>query len=197
MIIGLTGGIGSGKSTVAQIFRELGVFVLDSDQITRQLVAPNQPALDSIVHHFGSNILQPDGALNRVKLRSIIFSSEKERLWLEDLLHPLVKKQILRYADKIPKGHYLVVEIPLLVEAHFQDAVDRILVVDCAVDLQIDRVSQRDTTSRSDIQLIIDSQTSRANRLTEADDVVDNNSTRMELKRKTEALHHYYIELSK
>lgn len=197
MKIGLTGGIGSGKTTVAQCFRELGVVVIDSDQITRQLVEPNRPALQSIAQHFGPEILEPDGTLNRARLRARIFASLSDRRWLENLLHPLVKAEIERQAQRIPSGTYLVVEVPLLIEAHFQDAVDRILVIDCSLDIQKERAAHRDGSSPEIIQSIIDSQATRSERLTMANDVLENNGSLKELKRKVQTLHHYYIELSK
>lgn len=197
MIIGLTGGIGSGKSAVAQCFRELGAIVIDSDQVTRQLVEPNTPVLEKIVKRFGERILNKDKTLNRTLLRVIIFDSTEERQWLEKLLHPLVKEHILERAEAIPKGHYLLVEIPLLFEANFQDVVDRILVVDCPEDVQIARVSKRDATPQGSIESILKTQVSRTERLEQADDVIDNSGDKALLKTKAEALHHYYLELCK
>lgn len=197
MIVGLTGGIGSGKSTVAQCFRELGVTVLDSDQITRQMVEPNSEALKEIVQRFGEKILNNDKTLNRTLLRNIIFESAEERQWLENLLHPSVKEHILEYAKKTPKGQYLLVEIPLLFEANFQDAVDRILVVDCPENFQIERVSLRDAIPKGSVDNILNTQVSRSERLAKANDVIDNAGEKESLKKKAETLHLYYLELSK
>jgi dephospho-CoA kinase len=196
MIIGLTGGIGSGKSTAAQFFRELGISVIDADQLTRQLVAPNQPSLEKIVQHFGPTILQQDGTLNRAELRSIVFESPKERLWLENLLHPLVKKLILQQAELVSSEKYQIVEIPLLFEANFQDAVDRVLVIDAPDEIQKERVSLRDAIPKEAIQTIIDSQIARRERLARADDIIENMGSQEDLKKKVETLHYYYIKLS-
>jgi dephospho-CoA kinase len=197
MIVGLTSGIGCGKSTVAKFFREWGVSVIDSDQITRQLVALEQPALKAIVQHFGIDILQHDGTLNRIRLRSIIFESLHDRQWLENLLHPLVKEEILKQCALIPLGNYAIVEVPLLIEANFQTIVDRVLVVDCLAEIQIARVSKRDATPPDVIQAIINSQVTRIERLAQANEVIENNGTLEELKHRVEKLHHYYIKLSK
>lgn len=203
MIIGLTGGIGCGKSTVAQLFRELNVAVIDSDHITRELVAPHQPAHQAIVEHFGPSILDSEGNLNRAKLRSLIFEDFEERRWLENLLHPLAKDEILRLSQKISVGHYsdhhvkkyIVVEIPLLIEAHFEHSVDRILVVDCKENFQIERVARRDGVPIQAIQSIVNAQTQRAVRLAKAHDVILNEGSKEELKQKVKALHQYYTEL--
>ncbi len=197
MIIGLTGGIGSGKSTVAQIFRDLKITVIDADQITKRLVAPGEAALDSIVSHFGPTILQPNGELNRAKLRSRIFESVEERRWLEKLLHPLVKADILKCATLISPGEYCVVEIPLLIESQFEGAVDRILVVDCLESQQIDRVAIRDAIPRSSIAAILRTQADRKTRLAMADDIISNDTTRDVLKQQVRTLHIYYSELAK
>jgi len=204
MIVGLTGGIGCGKSTLAQLFRELNVPVIDSDQITRELVAPGQPALKAIVQHFGESILNQDGSLNRSKLRSLIFQSASERLWLESLLHPLAKEEILRLREKILAGHYseqhshnyIIVEIPLLIETHFEHAVDRILVVDCDESLQIERVAARDGVPHTAIQDILKTQANRSDRLAKANDVVVNDGSLEDLKSKVNALHRHYHELN-
>lgn len=197
MMIGLTGGIGSGKSTVAQMFFALNIEIIDSDQITRQLVKPNQPALQAIIQHFGETIISSDGTLNRAKLRAIIFESAIERQWLENLLHPMVKAEISKLSNKKITGAYQIVEIPLLFEANFEKEVDRILVVDCPEITQIERVHRRDRLTTTTIQAIMASQISRTARLSKADDVIVNEGSEEELKRKVLSLHHYYIELSK
>jgi len=207
MIIGLTGGIGSGKSTVAKFFRDLGVKIIDADQITRELVLEGKPALEKIVEHFGSQIVQKENnngdknILNRKKLREIIFKNSDERLWLEKLLHPLVKQEILE--KKIPsyskeKAYigYIIVEIPLLIEAHFHDVVDRILVVDSPESSQIKRIVERDQVNTSDVETIVKTQIERSARLAEADDILVNDGTVLELKNKVNNLHKKYIELT-
>ncbi len=195
MIVGLTGGIGSGKSTVAQYFRDYGVAVIDTDEIARQLLEPNQPAQKEVIHHFGKKILQPDGTLNRAQLRTLVFESDADRHWLEALLHPLIKSEVLAYSKK--NHAYFIVEIPLLIEAHFEDVVDRILVVDCPLELQIERIQKRDGTSLALIQKMIQSQVDRNTRLKKADDVIENMGDKDALKNKILALHHYYTKLSK
>lgn len=214
MIVGLTGGIGSGKTTVSEFFKELDIPVIDSDQITRDLVEPNQPALKKIVAHFGSEILHknesPDknlnknldeniaGTLDRKKLRNIIFNNPSERLWLENLLHPLVKDEIFKRATIItnshsqPKPPYIIVQVPLLIESNFHKLVDRVLVIDCPLDIQIQRVVQRDKTNPEQVQTIAETQIDREVRLKEADDVIMNDSTLSDLKQKVIELHHHY-----
>jgi len=196
MIVGLTGGIGSGKSTVLTLFHQLGIPIVISDEITRQLLTPEQPIFKIVVKHFGSQILNKDGSLHRTKLRSLIFKSIDERRFLETLLHPLVKAEILAKFSILPPNSYGVVEIPLLIEANFQDAVNRILVIDCSEELQIQRATQRDKTSLNEIKAILNSQATRAERLSFADDVIDNNADLASLKAKIIALNQYYKELS-
>lgn len=195
MIIGLTGGIGSGKSTVAQYFRDCGVLIVDTDEIARQLLEPDQPAFKAVIHHFGKEILKTDGSLDRPQLRTHIFESATDRHWLEALLHPLIKSEVLAYSKK--NHPYFIVEIPLLIEAHFEDVVDRILVVDCPLELQIERIQKRDGTSIDLIQKMIKSQIDRSTRIKKADDIIENTSDRDALKDKVLALHHYYTKLSK
>jgi dephospho-CoA kinase len=197
MIIGLTGGIGCGKTTVAEYFRSLGANVISSDEITRQLVTPEQPATRDLVKHFGETILKPDGTLDRNKLRVLIFESPKERKWLERLLHPLIKDEIVKLARDIPKGQYLLVEAPLLIESDFQGSVNRILVVDCNTSQQIERISKRDGFLPHEVQAIIDTQVDRGTRLALANDVIENEGDREELKNKVKTLHLYYIELAR
>lgn len=200
MIVGLTGGIGSGKSTVARYFRDYGVPVINTDDIAKQLLEPNQPLLKEVVKHFGKQILQNNGSLNREKLRTLVFESTDERHWLEALLHPRIKEKVLESANaenfknekKIP---YLIVEIPLLIEAHFEDMVDRILVVDCPSNLQIKRIQQRDATPVNIIQQIIKAQVDRNTRLQKANDVIENINGLETLKNKITALHQYYLKL--
>jgi dephospho-CoA kinase len=193
MIIGLTGGMGSGKSTVAQYFRDCGVSIIQTDEIARQLLAPNQPILEQVISHFGQKILDKNGALNRIALRNMVFESEPDRRWLEALLHPLIKTEILKHA----KAPYTVVEIPLLIEAHFEDIVDRILVIDCPIALQIERIQKRDQMPVELIQKIINTQLDRQSRLEKADDIIDNSSDLDTLKKQVLMLHEHYTELSK
>jgi dephospho-CoA kinase len=196
MIVGLTGGIGSGKSTVAHIFQQLGITIINADAISRQLLSPDQPALAIVVQHFGSKILNKNGSLNRGLLRQYIFESTDERLWLEALLHPLIKTEILKQCSAITKGSYVIVEVPLLFEAHFQDTVDRILVIDCPIHLQIERVSKRDHVSATVVATMINTQVPRVERIANADDVIENSGDLAVLREKLHALHNHYKKLS-
>ncbi len=199
MIVGLTGGIGSGKSTVAQYFRDYGVSVIDTDEIARQLLEPTQPLLQKVVRHFGKKILHEDGTLNRIKLRGLIFESIAARHWLETLLHPRIKEKIREYSNHeksctVKKVPYFIIDIPLLIEANFEDMVERILVVDCPLSLQIARIQKRDATPLKVIQEIIKTQVDRSTRLQKADDVIENTDTLKNLQDKVFALHRYYAE---
>ena len=197
MIIGLTGGIGSGKSTVAQFFKDLGVPVISSDQIAHQLLVPNHPAFKMVIEHFGSEILDSDSNINRKKLGSIVFQDPKARLWLESLLHPLIKQEIQTWCAAIPLNQYGVVEIPLLIEANFQNTVDKILVVDCPEDVQIQRVDLRNRSFAYDVKPILNIQTSRSNRINHATEIIENTGSMETLKQKVKALHQNYMELCK
>ncbi len=196
MIVGLTGGIGSGKTIVANIFRALNVEVIEADQMARELVEPNLSSYNEILEHFGNEILNVDNTINRAKLRTIIFESKQERVWLEQLLHPLIKEEIKKRIKQV-KENYLIVDIPLLLEANFQDLVDRVLVVDCSKQKQIERIEARDNIPHEVILKIIDSQVSQSERLSKADDVIENDGSKSELKEKVVALHHYYMGSSR
>lgn len=197
MIIGLTGGIGSGKSTAAKMFRSLGVTVISSDEISHQLLAPNQPAFNSVLEHFGNSILNTDRTLDRNAIRNIIFKTEKERHWLENLLHPLIKAEILKQSSLLSREPYLILEIPLLIEAGFEDIVDRVLVVDCPEALQLERVMKRDRSSFQVVKAMLNTQVSRDLRLAKAHDVIENTSDLNALRQQILDLHPLYIKLSK
>ncbi len=196
-LVGLTGGMGSGKSTVAEFFRALHVKVFDADQITRDLVSPDQPSFPLLLNHFGKQILNEDGSLNRSKLKTRIFQSIDDRLWLENLLHPLAKSEILGLKEQVPTGEYWVVAIPLLVETRFETAVDRVLVVDCSESQQIARVIERDSLSRDQIEAIIKAQADRKTRLSKAHDIILNEGTKEDLKDSVLDLHELYSFLAK
>ena len=193
--IGLTGGIGSGKSTVAAYFMHLGVPVIDADVIARQLVTAGSPALRQIQQHFGDSILQADGELDRSRLREFIFKTPSERKWLENLLHPLIREEILRRLVPI-KAPYCVIVIPLLVEYGGYPWLDRILVVDCPEAIQIERASARDKADRTQIMSIIDQQAARKTRLACADDVIHNIEGLETLESQVRQLHHQYLKLA-
>ncbi len=183
LIIGLTGGISSGKTQVSRLFAELGVSVVDTDQISRDLVKSGSANLQKIVAYFGPEILLTNGELNRSRLRHIIFSKPDKKQWLEDLLHPQIRSLALQQLAAC-RSSYAILVVPLLIESQHYDFVNRILVVDCEEDLQIERVIQRDQTDESTAEGIIAAQLSRQQRLSQADDVIDNCGTLAELKRQ-------------
>jgi dephospho-CoA kinase len=189
--IGLTGGIGSGKSTVCKIFSEFGVPVIDADIIAHNLVRPGMPALEEIAKTFGKELISNDGTLDRKKIRDQIFANDTERKKLEDILHPAVYKEISVQVENI-NSKYCIISIPLLIETDASDTVDRILVIDVPRELQLQRASNRDKTNRSDIESIIDSQISREDRLAAADDIVNNDGNIENLHRQISGLHEYY-----
>lgn len=193
--IGLTGGIGSGKSTAANFFRSQGIEVIDLDQLARDVVEPGGPALNAITERFGSDTLNKDGTLDRKKLGEIIFSSAGEKQWLEELLHPLInaKKENRLMKAKSP---YAVIEIPLLIENNRQDSVDRVLVIDADREAQISRAKNRGDQTPEQIEKIIQSQASSKERRKIAHDWVTNNGTEEELIAQLQVLHSKYLQLA-
>lgn len=193
--IGLTGGIGSGKSTVSKLFHDLGAPVIDADVIAHQIVEPGQPALKQLAATFGSEFLNADGSLNRAKLRELVFSDPSQKKRLERLLHPLIRAKM---AEKIAQldSPYCIVSIPLLLETQMTDLVDRILVIDCPVATQIERVENRDGLSAEQISRIIASQVSRKTRLARADDIIDNSKPARQLAEQVKKLHNLYLKRS-
>lgn len=193
--IGLTGGIGSGKSTAANYFRDLGVTVVDSDQVAREVVAPGTQGLAAIAEHFGDAVILSNGSLNRPHLREIILKNDNERSWLERLLHPLIREATQAKLDKA-KGPFAILESPLLLEKGLEDTVDRVLVIDTPTELQLARASQRDNTTPEQIQAIIDLQLDRQKRLSKADDVICNDSSPDKLEDAVLRLYKKYVALS-
>lgn len=192
-IIGLTGGIGSGKSTAARYFSELGIDVIDADVIAHALTTKNTPTLKKISEHFGSNILDPQGELRRDALRTIIFSNADERLWLENLLHPLILEEMFSRAKKATSA-YCVLVIPLLLEKNIKT--DRVLVIDCPTNIQIDRIRARDSLNMNQIDAMLQTQLSREQRLAQADDIIHNESTLAELHTQVQKMHTKYLQLA-
>lgn len=190
-VIGLTGGIGSGKSTVSDLFAQLGVPIIDTDVIAKELTQKNQPALQVIVKHLGESILNTDGSLNRQQLRKHIFNNQPERHWLENLLHPLIRERVQQQLQAI-NAPYVIVVIPLLHDRAKFDYVNRVLVVDAPETLQIKRACQRDNMNEKLAQAILDNQISRQDRLALADDVIVNDKTLDALKKQVELLHRQY-----
>jgi dephospho-CoA kinase len=193
--IGLTGGIASGKSTVAELFAALQVPVIDTDKIAREVVEPGQPPLEKLVERFGTGILTPDGHLDRPKLRDIVFSDPLARADLEALTHPAIGSAVETLAAAAG-GPYQILVIPLLVEKGLGNRLDRVLVVDCPEALQVQRLRARDGSSAAQAQAILDAQASRAARLKAADDVIHNESDVAALRQQVQTLHRHYLELA-
>jgi len=196
LVIGLTGGIGSGKSTAADYFSALGVPVIDADEISHALTRPHQPALARITEAFGSDILDMNGALDRGQLRALVFEHPDLRKKLEAILHPLIRNEMHKLIETID-APYCILSIPLLFETEQQDMVDRVLVIDAPPELQIKRSSQRDKRDEEELEAILGAQMDRKQRLSLADDVIVNDSTLDSLKQKVETLHRKYLEAAK
>ena len=194
-ILGLTGGIGSGKSSVARCFAELGIYTIDADEVARWVVEPGEPALDKIAEHFGAAVLQADGQLDRAQLRELIFQQPAERQWLEQLLHPLIRQRISQHLAAATSAYAILVS-PLLIESGQSQNCQRILVVDVPETLQISRTSQRDAVSEQQVQAIIAAQMPRAERLTYADDVLVNDQDLAYIQQQVQQLHQQYLALS-
>lgn len=195
LVIGLTGGIGSGKSTVGDLFAKLDVPVIDADQASRAVVQPGQPALQTIVAKFGSGMLNPDGSLNRGQLRELIFNDDGARKDLEALLHPLIRSWMQEQLQDLDTP-YAILSIPLLVESGRTDTVDRVLVVDVPEQQQIERVCRRDDISEQQARAILATQVSRQQRLAAADDIIDNSGSSEALEDQIQALHLMYLAIS-
>jgi dephospho-CoA kinase len=193
--VGLTGGIGSGKTTVALRFKELGVPVIDADEIAHALVAPGQQALAELVATFGMGILMADGQLDRRRLRNQVFANPELRKELEAILHPRVRAELERGSAAAP-GPYVLQAIPLLVESGNRASVDRILVVDVEEELQLQRVMARDASTRDEARAILAAQASRAARLNAADDVLTNHGSIADLRHEVDLLHRQYLRLT-
>ncbi len=198
LIIGLTGGIGSGKTTITNFFQTKNIDVIDADIIAREVVAPDSEALSAIKEHFGVSFIHQDGKLNRALLRTKIFSNEVDKLWLNDLLHPLIRSQIIAQT-LAAKSPYCLLVAPLLIENNLLNLVDRVLVVDVSETTQLTRTLRRDhSSSEKEIQAIITSQISRRNRLESADDIINNDTCELaEIQKKVTKLHQQYLALSK
>lgn len=193
--VGLTGGIASGKSTAAKFFGALGVPILDSDQIARDVVEPGQPPLERLVERFGRKILTPDGHLDRPALREIVFSDPKARADLEALTHPAIGAA-MEALSTAAGGPYQILVVPLLVEKNLTAHVDRVLVVDCDEELQIRRLRDRDGSTPEQVQAILQAQAPRAARLRAANDVIHNDTDMSAVRDQVAALHGRYLELA-
>ncbi|KLV06339.1 dephospho-CoA kinase [Photobacterium ganghwense] len=195
MVIGLTGGIGSGKTTVANLFAAYHIDIIDADVIAREVVEPGTPGLQAIADKLGSDILLTDGSLNRSKLREAIFNDHSLKQWLNDLLHPMIREKMKADIEKTTSAYCLLV-IPLMVENNLQTMTDRLLVVDVDESVQVQRTQQRDNVAAEQVRKILASQATREQRLAAADDVISNNGDAESLKQKVAELHAYYLTLS-
>lgn len=193
-ILGLTGGIGSGKSAAADAFAELGIETVDADHAARWVVEPGRPALEKIVERFGEAVLLDDGQLNRAALREYIFAEPEQRQWLEGLLHPLIRTEITQFLDAA-KSPYAILVSPLLIESGQHQIVQRVLVVDVPTEVQMARALQRDQVSEKQLRAIMQAQLQRDERLKYADDVLCNAADKAALQAEVLRLHNYYLTL--
>jgi dephospho-CoA kinase len=195
-VVGVTGGIGSGKTVAAQAFAELGVEVIDTDQLAHELTAPGQPAVREIASRFGKQVLTAEGTLDRPALRRLVFCDPGARRRLETLLHPLIAQQVIRRLAQV-SAPYVILVVPLLVETGgYEEIVDRVLVVDSPEDLQVARVVRRNGLSSNEVEAILRAQASREQRLARADDVLTNDGDLDTLRAGVERLHREYLALA-
>jgi dephospho-CoA kinase len=192
LVVGITGGIGSGKSAVTKLFEQFGITVVDADLVARVVVEPGKPALAAIADHFGSEILQKDDCLDRAALRSQVFSDENERRWLEHLTHPLIGQEIV---DQIQASRslYTILSSPLLLDTAQNALVDCVVVVDAPEDLQLQRTVARDSNEEAQVRRIMAAQMKRADRLERADIVIDNSGALADLLTQVDELHKEFL----
>ncbi len=197
LIIGLTGGIASGKSTVARAFAALGAPWVDADDIAREVVEPGEPALAEIAERFGARVLNGDGTLNRRALREIVFADERERRWLESATHPRIRERLVEHLARIHASGapYGLLVSPLLFESGQSEMVDRALVIDVPEALQIERTAARDEVDADQARAIVAAQMPRHERLARADDVLDNGGSEAAMRRRVSELDRYYRDL--
>lgn len=199
-IVGLTGGIGSGKSTIAEYFSALGVPIIDADVVSRQIVEKGSPLLDKIAQHFGNTILTKRGELNRERLRQIVFSQPEEKEWLNQLLHPAIRMEMLNQLKHVNYPYVLWV-VPLLIENQLTEYCQRILVIDVLPHIQLERAIKRDKNREEIIKNIMNAQINRETRLSYASDIIENNLPLVEneinLKQQVKSLHQTYLTLAK
>jgi dephospho-CoA kinase len=195
MIIGLTGGIASGKSQAANFFAELGIVVIDTDHIAREVVSKDQIAYQQIITHFGNDLLTANQEINRKKLREIIFNSQENKQWLENLLHPIIRAESAKQI-KQSKSAYSILVIPLLFETWPNPLADRVLVIDCLPETQLARLLERDSISAELAKKIIEQQASREQRLSIADDIIENNESIEQLRQNVLKMHNFYLGMT-
>lgn len=196
LVIGLTGGIASGKTAVSRYFEHLGVPVIDADVVAREVVEPGEAGLDAVVKEFGAEILDDKGRLDRRRLRSLVFENPSGRRSLESILHPLIRQRMEAQLDEL-NDDYAILAIPLLLETGQTDMVDRVLVVDASESAQIERTRKRDGVAEEEVRQIMSSQASRADRLAQANDVIENNGTIDELRQRVRRLDEFYRSLAR
>ncbi len=197
VVIGLTGGIASGKTTIANLFQQhYGIDIVDADVVAREVVAKGSPGLAAIEQRYGQRILLDDGSLNRSALRETIFSSDEEKQWVNALLHPMIRQKMV---DDLAaaQSDYVLFVVPLLIENQLQTLCDRILVVDVSQETQISRTTSRDNVSEDQVRAILSSQASREERLSHADDIIENQGDSAQLLQKIAKLHQKYLEISR
>ena len=197
-LIGLTGGIGSGKTAVSDLLAKLGAGIVDTDLIAHQITAPHGAAIPAIEKHFGYDFIAADGALDREKMRSLVFTKPEARKSLEAITHPLIREECIRQALQLSQegSRYLVFVVPLLIESgSWMALIDRLVVVDCPEETQIQRVMQRSNLPREDVERILMSQASRAERLKHADIVIENQGSLQDLEAKVQNLHQKILQI--
>ena len=192
MIIGLTGGIGSGKSAAANFFQNEGISVIDTDQLARKVIEKDTPGYSKVVDSFGANILDNNDSIDRAKLREEVFHDNEKRKILESITHPLVRELMVQKISSTTSP-YSIIMVPLIFETNSAKNYDRVLVIDCDVEIQLARAMNRDENSADLIQKIIDSQCSRSERLSIANDVIPNNNSIEDLKKRSLAMHNFYL----
>ena len=192
MIIGLTGGIGSGKSAAADFFQNEGISVIDTDQLSRKVIEKDTPGYSKVVDSFGTNILDNNDSIDRAKLREEVFHDDEKREILESITHPLVRELMVQKISS-STSPYTIIMVPLIFETNSAKNYDRVLVIDCDVEIQLERAMARDENSADLIQKIIDSQCSRSERLSIANDVIPNNHSIEDLQKRSLAMHNFYL----
>ena len=198
--VGLTGGIGSGKTSVSSVFEKLGIPVIDTDVIAHDLVNNNESVLQQIADTFGTDVLKLNGELNRKKLAQLVFNDNENKQSLERILHPRIKSEVLHQIKRLSSSRnppaYLIIVVPLLIESNYHDIIDRILVVIADEAVRIARVQKRDSRPLNEIRAIINNQVDDSTRLSEADDIIENNNDINMIEKQVENLHEKYLRLS-
>jgi dephospho-CoA kinase len=194
-VVGITGGIGSGKTTVTDLFAKYAIEVIDADVIAREVVEPGTPALKAIINKFGQSVLDESDSLDRAKLRRLVFNDIEVKNWLNQLLHPAIRRQMLLQTQQA-KSDYCLLSVPLLVENKLNEQVDRVVIVDVDEPTQLQRTLLRDKTNEKQIRTIMSAQATRQQRLEVADDVIDNNGGTDALFKQVFQLHQYYLQLA-